>query len=263
MPAEFSLPGHAGELVAYRWDVDSPRRIVLLAHGYGEHAGRYPHVAAALQADGAVVYAVDHIGHGRSPGERVLIEDYEGVVSDLHLLYERAVSEHPGLPVALVGHSMGGMIAARYGQRYGRELESLVLSGPVLGPARLVLNLIGLDEIPDVPLDPALLSRDAAVGTAYAADPLVWHGPFKKPTVAAWKRALDTIDAGGTLGTRTLWLHGSDDEIVVPEETRAAWRVIHPEASEEKLYPGARHEIFNETNSAEVLADVVAFLNRA
>ena len=131
---EWTLDGHAGRLVARTWQADdSPSHVVLLAHGYGEHVGRYEHVADALVGNGAVVYAVDHVGHGKSEGERVLIHDFERVVDDLHEVGRRAGAEHSGLPVVLVGHSMGGLIAARYAQRYGDSLAAVVLSGPLVG----------------------------------------------------------------------------------------------------------------------------------
>ena len=161
-----------------------PRFITLLAHGYGEHAGRYEHVAAMLVGLGAVVYAPDHLGHGRSSGERALVDDIETLVTDLHAVADRARADHPGLPVVLVGHSMGGLIAARFAQRYLDELAALVLSGPVVGGNPAFEMLLEMDPIPDIPIDPAILSRDPAVGAAYAADPLVYHGPFHKATAA-------------------------------------------------------------------------------
>jgi alpha-beta hydrolase superfamily lysophospholipase len=99
-----------------RWETDDPRRLVVLVHGYGEHIGRYAHVAAALAARGATVVGPDHVGHGRSDGERALVTSFEPVVDDLH----RVVAEGRGqLPVVMVGHSMGGLIAIRYAQRHG------------------------------------------------------------------------------------------------------------------------------------------------
>lgn len=211
----FPLPGHAGTLAARCWVHDHPRYVVLLCHGYGEHAGRYEYVATRLVADGAVVYAVDHTGHGLSEGERVLIEDFERVVDDFRLLDATARSDHPGLPVVLVGHSMGGMIAARYAQRYGSELAAVVLSGPVLGRWPALEAMLAAEQIPDAPIDPATLSRDPEVGRAYVDDPLVWHGPFKRPTVEALQHCLDTITAAGTVGdVPVLWLHGEDDGLV-------------------------------------------------
>jgi alpha-beta hydrolase superfamily lysophospholipase len=132
-----------------------------------------------LSGRGAVVVGPDHLGHGRSGGERVLITDYELVADDLHSVITRATERYPGLPLVLVGHSMGGMIGARYAQLHGREPAGLVLSGPVLGSWTAVTDLLELDEIPDDPLDVSTLSRDPGVGEAYNDDELVWHGPFK------------------------------------------------------------------------------------
>ena len=260
---DFALTGHAGSLHAHRWSPPGdPTYIALVCHGYGEHLGRYEHVAARLTADGAVVYAQDHIGHGESEGERVLIPDFEKVVDDFHLLHERAVKEHPGLSVVLIGHSMGGMIAARYAQRYGDSLTCVVLSGPVLGKWAAVDTLLPLDEMPDAPIDPATLSRDPAVGEAYVADPLVWHGPFKKPTVQALADCIETINDAGTVKAPVLWVHGEDDQLVPYDGTSAGWPKIAGPEAEDKVYPGARHEIFNETNKDEALDDVVAFVHR-
>ncbi|MGY1773566.1 alpha/beta hydrolase [Blastococcus sp. SYSU D00813] len=261
---DWTLDGSAGQLAARTWEGDGdPRHVVLLSHGYGEHIGRYGHVADALVANGAVVYAVDHMGHGRSEGERVVFGDVEAVVDDLHLVDERARQEHPGLPVVLIGHSMGGLVAARYAQRYGDTLAALVLSGPVVGEFATVEVLLGMPEIPDVPLDSTTLSRDPAVGEAYEADPLVWHGPFKRPMLEAWQRALAAIDAGPDLGDLPLlWVHGADDRLVPVEGSRSGIAHLGGGRHEEWIYPGAQHEVFNETNADEVLADVTAFLDR-
>ncbi|MGY1746437.1 alpha/beta hydrolase [Blastococcus sp. SYSU D00695] len=262
---EWTLDGSGGRLAARTWEGDgAPRYVALLAHGYGEHAGRYGHVAAALVAHGAVVYAVDHRGHGRSDGERAVFPDVEQVVDDLHALDERARAEHPGLPVVLVGHSMGGLVSARYAQRYGATLAALVLSGPVVGDFATVGVLLDLPEIPDVPLDSTTLSRDPAVGEAYEADPLVWHGPFQRPMLEAWQRALAAVDAGPDLGDLPLlWVHGADDRLVPVEGSRRGIAHLGGGRHAERIYPGARHEVFNETNADEVLADVTAFLDEA
>lgn len=259
-PTSWELDGHAGRLAARTWPNPRATHTILLCHGYGEHIGRYPHVAEHLVARGAEVHGVDHVGHGRSEGERVLIEDFEKVVEDLHALatHEKVAR---GLPVVLIGHSMGGMIAARYAQRYADELAGLVLSGPVLGHWQAATELAGLDEMPDAPIDPSTLSRDPAVGEAYVADPLVWHGPFKKPTVLAILRCLDTITAAGSLGELpTEWLHGEEDRLVPRDGTKQGIRTLRGSDFAERIYRGARHEIFNETNHDQVLADVDLFV---
>src|SRR3954452_17559209 len=101
-----------GRLYYQAWSTEHPRADVVLAHGYAEHSGRYAHVAAALNAAGCDVWALDHRGHGRSAGERGNIESWEAVVADLDLLVDLAAAG--GRPVFLVGHSMGGAIAVAY-----------------------------------------------------------------------------------------------------------------------------------------------------
>ncbi|MEE2034660.1 alpha/beta hydrolase [Rhodococcus chondri] len=259
----FTVEGHIGTLAARRWEPAEPSWIALLCHGYGEHSGRYEYVATRLVTDGAAVYAIDHIGHGLSSGERVLIDDFETVVDDVRLLELTARREHPDLPVVLVGHSMGGMIAARYAQRYGADLAAVVLSDPVLGTWATVDTLLAAPEIPDTPIDPSTLSRDPDVGRAYVEDPLVWHGPFKRRTVEALKICLDTIGGAGPIDTvPVLWLHGEDDRLVPIDGTSAGWSTFAGSGSSSKIYPGARHEIFNETNRDEVLSDVLDFVHR-
>ncbi|MFC5749690.1 alpha/beta hydrolase [Actinomadura rugatobispora] len=260
---EWEFAGSRGAVSARIWARPDPRYIAVLAHGYGEHLGRYPHVAEALVRHGATVCGPDHMGHGRSAGERVLIEDVEDVVADLHTVVESARSDHPGLPVVLIGHSMGGLIAARYAQLHGAGLAALVLSGPVLGRWDALSELLALEEIPDAPIDTATLSRDPDVGRAYTADPLVWHGPFKRTTVQALQDCIDRINAHGPLGALpTLWVHGSDDRLVPLEGTRTGIEAVRGDDLTERIYPDARHEVFNETNRDEVLGDVTAFIDR-
>ncbi|TYL52128.1 lysophospholipase [Nocardioides sp. BGMRC 2183] len=261
---ELTLAGHAGDLHVQSWEpAGAPRCLAILVHGYGEHIGRYEHVAVRLVAEGAAVYGLDHLGHGRSAGERVLIGDFEPVVDDVHTLVEHARATHPALPVVMIGHSMGGMIAARYAQRYGEGLACVVLSGPVLGRWDAVDALLAAEEIPDAPIDPSTLSRDPSVGEAYVADELVWHGPFKRPTLEALSTTIAAIDATGAVtSTPVLWLHGEEDQLVPIEGSRTGWQRLRGPDAEERSYPGARHEIFNETNQDEVLDDVVEFVNR-
>ncbi|MEH0515718.1 MULTISPECIES: alpha/beta hydrolase [unclassified Streptomyces] len=257
------LAGTHGTIAAREWSPPVPRSLALVVHGYGEHAGRYEELAGVLTGHGAAVYAPDHRGHGRSAGERVVIEDFEDVVTDLHAVAELAAAAHPGLPLVLIGHSMGGLIAARYAQRHGASLAALVLSGPVIGDWPLPARLLAYDEIPDVPVSPAALSRDPAVGAAYAADPLVWHGPMKRPTLRAFVRTLATVAEHGDVGALPLlWLHGDDDRLVPLPGSRAGVERLGGGAHTERIYPGARHEVFHETNRADVFADLTRFLDR-
>ncbi|KOT97587.1 lysophospholipase [Streptomyces ardesiacus] len=259
---QHTLTGTRGRVAVREWPGEAPGHVALLVHGYGEHSGRYEEVAGVLTGHGAAVYAPDHTGHGRSDGERVVIEDFEDVVTDVHAVAELARAAHPGLPVVMVGHSMGGLVAARYAQRHPGELAALVLSGPVIGDWELPRRLLALDEIPDTPVSPASLSRDPAVGAAYAADPLVWHGPMKRPTLEAFVRTLETVAGGGDVGALPLlWVHGDDDRLVPLPGSRTGVETLSGGNLTERIYPGARHELFNETNRAEVFADLTRFLD--
>ncbi len=237
--------------------------IAILVHGYGEHIGRYRHVAEALLGVNAKVVGPDHQGHGHSEGERAMIEDYEAVVDDLHLVVERTRKKSGGVPLVMIGHSMGGMIALRYAQRHGSELSGLVVSGPAVGSLDSVRFLLSMDPIPEIPIDPSALSRDPEVGKAYADDPLVWHGPFKRETLQAMVKTIETILSGPDLGELpTLWIHGEEDTLVPLSSTRSAMEKLRGTRFEEKIYPGARHEIFNEINRDEVIGDVISFVKR-
>ncbi|MFG2680552.1 alpha/beta hydrolase [Streptomyces sp. NPDC048392] len=259
---EHTLTGARGRITVREWPAGRPRCVALLVHGYGEHAGRYEEVAGVLTGHGAAVYAPDHAGHGRSEGERVVIEDFEDVVTDVHAVAELARAAHPGLPVVMIGHSMGGLIASRYAQRHPGGLTALVLSGPVIGDWELPRRLLALEDIPDTPISPASLSRDPAVGAAYVADPLVWHGPMKRPTLEAFARTLETVAKGGDVGRLPLlWVHGGDDRLVPLPGSRAGVESLSGGDLTERIYPGARHEVFNETNRAEVFEDVTRFLD--
>ncbi|MDN5932372.1 MAG: lysophospholipase [Pseudonocardia sp.] len=262
MPSSVSkITGIHGTVAVHRWTAAAPNFVVLLAHGYGEHAARYEHLAQRLVEAGAVVYAPDHAGHGLSDGGRAHVELLEYMVADLGTVAGQSTAEHPGLPVALIGHSMGGIIATRYVQRAVGSLDALVLSGPVVGGNPAMFALLEMDPMPDVPLDPAGLSRDPAVGAAYAADPLIYHGAFRRESLQGLQEAVAAIAAGPSLGALpTLWIHGENDPLAPLDATSAAFAHLGGTALERKVYPGAMHEIFNETNRDEVVDDVVAFL---
>jgi len=257
------LTGTHGRIAVHTWPHPAPRYVALLVHGYGEHVGRYEELAGVLHAHGAAVVGPDHAGHGLSDGERVLVEDFEDVVTDVESALDLARAEHPGLPLVVVGHSMGGLIAARLAQRRPAGLAALVLSGPVLGKWSLPGRFLAHDEIPDVPVSPAALSRDPAALAAYEADPLVWHGPMKRPTLEAFAKTLGTVAGAGDLGRLpVLWLHGEEDRLVPLAESRPGVEALGG-ALTSRFYAGARHEVFAETNRAEVFGDLTEFLDGA
>ena len=250
----------------HRWSAAEPRCIVLIAHGYGEHAGRYEHVAQRLVDDSARrCTRPTTAATGGPTGDRRWSRTARRSRTTCTTCADAARAEHPGLPVVLIGHSMGGLIATRYAQRFGDELTALVLSGPAIGGNPALRALLEMDPIPEIPIDPAVLSRDPAVGEAYAADPLVYHGPFQRDDAralfaahrAASRRAAAsaTCRRSGSTARRTSSSRSSSP--ARRSSTSAA------PTFEEHVYDGARHEIFNETNRDEVLDDVIAFLRGA
>ncbi len=263
MEIETGLWGAPTPVRLHRWPRPDARYVAVIVHGYGEHAGRYDRVVEALVGHGATVWAADHPGHGRSAGDRGLIESLDRLVADTATVVTDARNRHPGLPVVVIGQSLGGTVATRFTQQHGDELSALVLAAPVIGDNPYLRRLINQADIPEVSIDPALLSRDPMVGRLYSFDPLVWRRPIKRATLEALVKAVDDVASGGSLGSLpTLWLHGEDDSLAPLERTREAIEHIRGSNFEERLYPGARHEILNEINKDEVLADIKSFLDR-
>ena len=221
-----------GRVQVRRWPAADPRRLIVLVHGYGEHIGRYAHVADALVARGTTVVGPDHVGHGRSAGERALVTSFEPIVDDLRSVVR---AERGDLPVVMVGHSMGGLIAIRYAQRHRADLTGLVLSGPAVGLGPVMQQWLAAPELPSDPLDATALSRDPAVGEAYAADPLVWHGGWKRPTLEAF---------------------------VAADQARPVVERLAGPNSEVHVLAGMRHEVFNELGKEEVIDLVASFAER-
>ena len=261
---EATFQGSEGMIFYRRWNPDGePKRIVQLVHGYAEHGGRYAHVAGALARDGAVVYADDHIGHGRSHGERAVIGNFDHAVEDLHILTAIALGDHPGLPVVLVGHSMGGLLSGRYAQTWPDEVAGVAFCGAVIGDWQWARDVLADSELPYVPFDADAISRDPEAGASYAADPLVYHGQYKRDLLIAEVAALDAFALDiGRITAPVLLLHGTADPFVPYERSLQA---VHDMSSDDvtvRLYQDGRHEVLNEINRDEVIRNLVRWVRR-
>lgn len=240
-----------------------PRATVVLVHGIAEHSGRYERTGGLLAEARFWVRSYDLIGHGASGGARVDIDDWARFYDQLQVHIEQA--RHRGRPVVLMGHSMGGLISLGYALESRPQPGFLVLSAPALaGGAAFQRALAG----PVAKIAPKLslpqnvkgsqLSRDPKVGEAYFADPLV----HTRGTTRFGKALFDAMDhvkaKCGHLDLPTLVLHGGADSLVPPQSTAFMGAL---NSCERILYPQLRHEILNEPEGPEVVAEVIKWID--
>ncbi len=270
--SERSFDGVGGVNIVYDvWTPDiTPRGVVVLSHGFGEHARRYDHVAQRFGESGLITYALDHRGHGRSGGKRVYLRDLSEYTDDFHTLVGIAAKDHPGLPRIVLGHSMGGGIVFAYGVEHPDDYTAMVLSGPAVdaqdsvSPVMVfVAKALGkiMPGLPVEELPTDAVSRDPAVVAAYNADPLVHHG--KLPAGIA--RAL--LSVGETMPRRAaaliaplLVVHGEQDKLIPVAGSHRLLECVASEDAHLKVYPELYHEVFNEPERAVVLDDVASWI---
>ena len=246
-----------------------PKGVITIAHGYGEHIGRYQHVAERLNEAGFAVYGLDHHGHGRSAGKRGRVGLAASVADLNQLIVTVSRARHPELPQFLLGHSMGGAIALRYAIAHQKRLTGLAVSAPLAavegGPALLMFGKVIGRVLPGAPVsrvEPRLVSRDNTVVKDYIADPLNHHGPI--PAGVAREFIVHTSTLGAdvrriTLPTLLMW--GTADRLCPPSGSEAVAAEIGSEDLTVKRYEGLFHEILNEPERAQVLDYLVAWLD--
>jgi alpha-beta hydrolase superfamily lysophospholipase len=257
------------------WPRLQARGTVLIVHGLGEHIGRYAHVAAHLNGAGWNVVGYDHRGHGRSQGPKGCLNQPNDLLRDLSLVIDAVRKSHPG-PLVLLGHSMGGMVAARFVAEglatspaaWHRTVDALALSSPALAiPMNgfqkglvAVLGALAPDLAVNNGLKPAWISRDPQVVAAYVADPLVHDrispklvkfflasGELARSRASQWKLP-------------TLLLFAGSDRCVAPWGSREFSALAPKAVLTSREFPALSHEIFNEPEQAEVLAALSSWL---
>ncbi len=244
------------------------KAVVTLAHGYGEHSGRYEYVASRLTAEGYAVYAPDHNAHGRSGGKRGRVS-LTGAITDLNQMIVRvSIARHPDLPQFLLGHSMGGAIALRYAIAHQDRLTGLVVSAPLAavdGGAALkaVGKVLGV-VLPGTPVgrvDPHLVSRSQAVVDDYIADPLNYHGPIPAGVGRQFLLSAESLPNDvRQIKLPTILLWGTADRLCPPRGAEAVAANIGSSDFTKKTYEGLFHEILNEPEKDHVLDEIVAWL---
>ncbi|RYG10144.1 MAG: alpha/beta fold hydrolase [Burkholderiales bacterium] len=259
----------------------TPRAVVQIAHGMGEHAGRYDRVAQALLQAGYAVVANQHRGHGPLAQAAGTLGDFgpggfTDVVRDMVTVTEWAKQRHPGVPLVLFGHSMGSFAAQLYALDHSAGLAALALSGTTA--TDLLLASRGTDrKLEDAnkaittartPFD--WLSRDEAEVDKYIADPLCGFTMNKPSMVSIYASCARTAEPGAFRALRPelpVYLFTGERD---PVNHNLDW--FHPLVRRMrdaglrdvtvKTYPGARHEVLNEVNRGEVMANLLVWLDR-
>ena len=247
-----------------------PRAIVLLAHGYAEHLGRYQHVATHLNAQGFGVFALDHWGHGRSDGSPGFVPKFSVFGDGVEALLSEIEVSHPDLPRFLLGHSMGGLISAIHLLTHQSHYQGAILSGPAIMPAetpsKFMLFVSGFlsrffPKFGVLKLDANGVSRDPAVVAAYLADPLVYTGKIGARLAAEFLGAMAHIRARAEEITLPLLLiHGDQDSLAAPSGSQYLFDHCRSTDKTIRLYEGLFHEIFNEPERAMVLGEVTDWI---
>ncbi len=249
---------------------DKPKAVLLIAHGLAEHSGRYQHFAQFFVDRGYAVFALDHPGHGKSDGDRCHIGRFTEFTGGVGLLLDKVRGECPGIPVFLVGHSMGGLIATHFLPSHQAEFAGCILSGSAVQPVvelsflqRLTVQFFSkfLPKLRVMQLDASKVSRDPAVVDRYRNDPLVFTGKVTARLLQQLFSAMAAIEEKlATLELPMLILHGECDDLTLP----AGSKMLHQKtgSTDKKLiiYEGLYHEIFNEPEQEDVMTDVADWL---
>lgn len=243
---------------------------IVIAHGLGEHAGRYERVARRLNDWGFAVRGYDQYGHGDSGGARGRLPSQSRLVDDLgDVVQSTRQRMNPRLPLVVLGHSMGGLVAACLAASGGVPIDGLVLSSPALGTRLSPVQKLLLAILPRVApnltvgngLEPDFLSHDPAVVAAYEIDPRVHDRVSARLARFIAERGPAVIARAPQWSVPTLLMYAGDDRLVDPAGSRAFAAAAPPQVVTSRCFEGAWHEIFNEPASEPVFATMKDWLD--
>jgi alpha-beta hydrolase superfamily lysophospholipase len=263
--------GVAGRVNWRSWMPDSPAKAVaVIVHGVAEHRGRYGYLGDRLAAEGYATYAADHHGHGRSAGGKANIGRISKLAADVDQMLALAGQLTPGRPRFLIGHSMGSLVTLYLTTTTPLDLAGVVLSAtplivapvnPLLRKLAPVLSAVA-PNAGATKLDSLAISRDMAVVRDYDTDPLNYRGKLPARTAAEILSATEIVKKRlGSYSYPTLVLHGSADQLAGPAAATLIRGGVAPGTDLTiKIYEGLYHEVFNEPERDEVIADLLAWL---
>lgn len=247
------------------------RAALLIVHGFAEHGGRYVHVGEYLAERGVAVHAFDLRGNGRAEGERALVRSFGAYLADVRVALGRLREHHPDVPVFVLGHSMGGTVTGLFVTVDRPQVRGVLFSGAGLkrptGLRGAVQALVGsagrvFPRLPLIRLNADDVSRDPEVRRLYDSDPLNYRGRMRAGLITAAGRALRHIDDHmDEITLPLLIMHGTEDALVGPDSSRMLYERAASVDKTLKLYEGLYHEILNEPERAQVLADIIAWLD--
>jgi alpha-beta hydrolase superfamily lysophospholipase len=234
-----------------------------LLHGYGDHCGRYDHVARAFNASGITVHSFDQCGHGRSPGRRAFIRNFARLEGDLDQFLQHILPLLGDKPFFMMGHSMGGLLLARYAELCHPDVTGLIFSSPFLAFSeevpKILLALAPLlgTVLPWMPVggvDNAGLSRDPAVIAAGDNDPLGFHGNVRACTGAQFYLAIQAAhEEFAKIDQPMIVFHGSGDKVVNCAGSRALYDGCQSKDKTLRIVEGGYHELWNDLCKEEVI----------
>jgi len=249
---------------------EEPKAVLLIVHGLGEHSGRYMNVVNHFVPLGYAAYGLDHLGHGKSDGKREIVKRFDDFTGTLNIFYRQVTGWQSGKPVFLLGHSMGGLIASYYLLDHQADFKGAVISAPAIKisdsitPLIITIGKVLAKLAPGMGLlglDVNTICRDPQVVSAYVNDPLVFHGKTPACLAAVLLDGMQRVNAEvGKIALPFIVLQGSADKIVDPRGARVLYEGAGSKDKTIQMYAGLYHEVFNEPEGAQVLADVEAWL---
>ena len=267
---EQRLPGAGGLHIFIRaWQPAQPRAVVAIVPGFKSYSGHYLWTGEQLSAQGFAVYAVDLRGRGQSEGERFWIDRIDDYLADVQLLVETARAANPGLPLFLLGHSAGGVLASVYALDHQDELAGLISESfayQVFAPPGALPVVRGLDgfapHLHVLKLPNKYFSRDASVVAAMDRDVYLADEVQPTHTVAEMLKGADRLTREfGDFHLPVLILHGTQDKVTKPAGSQAFFDHAGSQDKTLKLYEGHFHDLLNDVDKQQVLADIRAWMS--
>jgi acylglycerol lipase len=247
------------------------KAILFLVHGLGEYCGRYTNHVNHFVPLGYAVYGLDHLGHGKSDGEREVIKRFTDYTEPLTRYYKMVKDWHPDKPVFIFGHSLGGLITCCYLLEHQADFKGAILSAPAvkisdsISPMTVTMGKILSRIAPKagvMALDASGISRDPDVVKAYVNDPLIFHGKTPARLAAEILKAMMRVNAKmEKIMLPFIIVQGSEDKLV---DSRGAQMLYNKAGSRDKtlkVYEGLYHEIHSEPERSIMFKDVEDWLD--